>query len=134
GKLLDNQDYLAKAERVLVSMRDAMVAQPRAHLDLLSAADFYLRPTREIAVAGKPDSDETRTLLDIVHSRFIPNKILAAVEPGGSGAEAVQEKIPLLRGKTMVSGKTTVYVCENFACKRPVSDAAALEGLLESLR
>ncbi|MFH1268275.1 MAG: thioredoxin domain-containing protein, partial [Planctomycetota bacterium] len=46
GKLLDNQDYLAKAERVLVSMRDAMVAQPRAHLDLLSAADFYLRPTR----------------------------------------------------------------------------------------
>jgi uncharacterized protein YyaL (SSP411 family) len=130
AKLLDNEDYLGKAEAVLVSMADRLRAQPRAHLDLLVAADFYLRPAREIAIAGDRDSDQTRRFLGIIHRRFLPNKILAVAEPGDVGAEAA-EAIPLLRGKSMISGETTVYVCEGFACKRPVRDDAGLEAMLE---
>ena len=37
-------------------------------------------------------------------------------------------------GKSMIAGKTTVYVCENFACKRPVNDPVALKAMLESVR
>jgi hypothetical protein len=128
SKLLDKEDYRQKAEVVLASMADRMRDQPRAHLDLLVAADFALRPTREIAVAGNRDDDATRRFLDIIHGRFIPNKVLAMAEPGdGKAAEA----IPLLRGKTLISGETTVYVCEGFACKRPVRDDAGLEAMLE---
>ena len=134
ARLLDNEDYLTKAEKVLTSMRDAMTLEPQAHLNLLCAADFHLRPTRQIAIAGNPNSDQTRALLERIHARFIPGKVLAMVQPDGAEAEAARERIPLLRGKTMISGKTTVYVCEGFACKQPVNDVAALEGLLETFR
>ncbi len=130
SKLLDNEEYGRKAEAVLASTADRMRTQPRAHLDLLVAADFHLRPTREIAVAGKRDSGQTRRFLGIIHRRFIPNKILAMAEPGDAGAKAA-ETIPLLRGKSMIAGETTVYVCEGFACKRPVRDDAGLEEMLE---
>jgi len=129
SKLLDKEEYTTKAEAVLASMADRMLEQPRGHLDLLVAADWHLRPTREIAVAA--DSDETRQLLEMIHARFFPNKILALAPPDAAAAEKAADRVPLLQDKTMLSGKTTVYVCENFTCKRPVSDAGDLKQLLD---
>jgi len=34
---------------------------------------------------------------------------------------------PLTEGKASINGMPTVYVCENFACKAPVTDMAALK-------
>jgi hypothetical protein len=134
SKLFDNGEYGKKAETVLAAMSPRMRSQPRAHLDLLCAADFHLRPTRQIAIAGRPESHQTRQLLQIIHGRFIPNKVLAMVPPETGAAEAAADRIPLLEHKTMLSGKTTVYVCENFACKQPVRDAADLKRILDNSR
>ena len=107
-----------------------MLAHPRAYLNLLCAADFYLHPTREIAIAGRRDDARTQRFLEIIHSRFIPNKVLALVEPDGAASRAAVERIPLLSGRTMISGEATAYVCENYACERPVTDEAALKKIL----
>ena len=133
-KLLDNEQYLTRAEAVLASAADTMRSQPQAHLDLLCALDFHLHPTSEIAIAGTADGDDTRSFLEIIHGRFLPNKVLALVEPDAADAEPTEKLVPLLSGKKMISGKATVYVCENFACRQPVSDAVALRKILEGLR
>ena len=129
--LLDNTAYYGKAEATLRSMRDLMLAHPRAYLNLLCAADFYLHPTREIAIAGRRDSADTRRFLEIIHGRFVPNKVLALAESGGSASAAVEKRIPLLSDKTMIAGKAAVYVCENYTCKRPATCVAALVRILE---
>jgi uncharacterized protein YyaL (SSP411 family) len=36
------------------------------------------------------------------------------------------DDVPLLAGKSLVDGRTAVYLCENFACQAPVTDAANL--------
>jgi len=33
----------------------------------------------------------------------------------------------LLEGRTMIDGKATAYVCQNFACQMPVTEAEALK-------
>jgi uncharacterized protein YyaL (SSP411 family) len=79
----------------------------------LTALDLHFSPPREIAVIGPPDSEVARAALD----PFDPNAVVAF---------GPSEDVPLLEGKDYVDGRPAVYVCENFACQAPVTEAAAL--------
>ncbi len=74
-----------------------------------------LRPPREVAIVG-PDA---RQLARVVWETFRPDVALA-VDP--SGAAAV---VPLLAGRTSTTG-TRAFVCRDFVCELPVSDAGSL--------
>ena len=50
---------------------------------------------------------------------------LAAVTRASGGVPLVRG-VPLLEGKTLVHGAAAVYVCERFACRAPVTEAALL--------
>ena len=41
--------------------------------------------------------------------------------------------VPLLEGRGAVDGRAAAYVCEHFACQRPVTDPDELRALLDSL-
>jgi uncharacterized protein YyaL (SSP411 family) len=51
---------------------------------------------------------------------------LAGFDPRAVVAVGPAEDIPLLEGKGLVDGMPTVYVCERFACRAPITDAAQL--------
>jgi len=51
---------------------------------------------------------------------------LASFAPNSVVAYGPSEDVPLLAGKDFLDGRPTVYVCENFACQTPVTDAVAL--------
>jgi len=48
---------------------------------------------------------------------FLPTRIIGHHDPA-LGASALQ----LLADKTLVRGAPALYVCRNFACRRPVTD------------
>jgi hypothetical protein len=81
----------------------------------------------EVAIAGEPGDPATGRLVDEVWSRYLPNVVLAAASPGD--AEAAKA-IPLLQGRDPVDGLPAAYVCERFACRRPVTEPGELAGLL----
>jgi uncharacterized protein YyaL (SSP411 family) len=80
----------------------------------LCALDLYLATPREIAIVGPPESEVGRAALE----PFDPNAVVAF---------GPADEVPLLEGKDLIDGKPAVYVCERFACRAPVTDAAALE-------
>jgi uncharacterized protein YyaL (SSP411 family) len=90
---------------------------PAAFGHLLQAIDFHLSPVREVALVG-PDIEP---LERVVRSRFRPHVVLA----GGPA-----DDVPLLQGREPVDGRAAAYVCERFACQRPVTEPAELEALL----
>jgi uncharacterized protein len=79
----------------------------------LCALDLHFSPPREIAVIGPPDADVARAALE----PFEPNAVVAF---------GPSDDVPLLQGKDLIDGRPAVYVCENFACQVPVTEAAAL--------
>jgi uncharacterized protein YyaL (SSP411 family) len=89
---------------------------PTAFGHLLQAIDFSLAAVKEVALAG-PD---TAALEDVVRETFRPHLVLA----GGEG------DVPLLEGRGPVDGRAAAYVCERFACQRPVTEPDELRALL----
>jgi uncharacterized protein YyaL (SSP411 family) len=87
---------------------------PTAFGQMLCALDLWFSPPRELAIVGDPRSAVARTAL----GPFDPNAVVAF---------GPADDIPLLAGKDLVDGKPTVYVCERFACRAPVTDPSLLD-------
>jgi len=130
SKLLDKREYFLKAEKLLQAAAEQVRTQPMAYLSLLCAADFYLRPTKQIVIAGRRQQADTRKLLQAVFSRFIPNKVVAMAEPEG-GPDPQCPAVPAAAGKPMISAKATAYLCQGHTCSHPVTEASELEELLD---
>ena len=129
AKLSGEMEFAEYGEGVLRSFGEYLGRAPAAFHMMLVALDFFLDSPVEVAIVGERDSEDTRTALKAIDSRFIPNKILALkTESSGEAADAV---VPLLDGKTMVDGQATVYLCENFTCKEPLKGRSAIENALE---
>jgi uncharacterized protein YyaL (SSP411 family) len=93
----------------------------------LAALDFYLSTPKEVAVIGPSANAATADLLRTVNGRYLANRVIVGAD---SEAAATTSGLPLLEGRGMVDGKPTAYVCENYACQLPVTDAESLASQL----
>ena len=126
-KLLNRPDFREKVEATLDVYYHQIEHSPSGSAQMLCELDFLLSTPKEIAIAAQRENDDTQAALTTIHSRFIPNKVLALAADG----EDVSDLIPLLESKTQVDGKATIYVCENYTCKAPTTDLAELAELLQ---
>jgi uncharacterized protein YyaL (SSP411 family) len=108
--LLDDTMLAKPAVDALRLARIYMERAAQAVPTWLQALDFYLATPKEIAFTG-PRSDE---LLEVVHSRYLPNRVMAA--RNGSGID-----VALLRDKPDTD-TATAYVCERSVCQAPTTD------------
>jgi uncharacterized protein len=116
--------YREAAEQALDVVVGAAGRYPAAFGQWLNALDFALAPVDEIAIVGDPRSTDASALLAPVQLPYRPWQVLAAT------ASPASSVVPLLADRHMVDGRATAYVCRNFACRQPVTDAAALVGQL----
>ena len=124
--LTGNNDYRALAAKILLVMKDAMAQQPTGFGRMLGALNAFLASSQEIAIVGDPSDEGTQALLNEVRKRYLPNTVLALKTPNE------ESMLPLLEGRNLVDGKPAAYVCENYACKLPVTTADELATLLGS--
>jgi uncharacterized protein YyaL (SSP411 family) len=117
GRVYGDDELQRRAAGVLRLLRDALPRAPQAFGHALCALDLYLAPPRELAIVGSPTDEVARAALE----EFDPNAVVAF---------GPAEGVPLLEGKDYVDGKPAVYVCERFACRRPVTDAAELQAVV----
>ena len=131
ARLTDGNGYFARAEKTLKLFAASASRSPTAFARLLCAADFYHGPSQEVVIAGDPRDGATKKLLETVRQRYLPNAVVALVDPGSRRAAAAAKVVPLLEARPLVESRAAAYVCENYACKVPVTSASALEAALE---
>jgi len=51
-----------------------------------------------------------------------------------AGIEAPDSGPPLVRGRSLLGGLPTAYVCRNFSCRQPTVDLAQMEAELDAAR
>jgi uncharacterized protein YyaL (SSP411 family) len=119
--LTGEQEYERQAVGALRLGHEVAVRHPQAFGHLLQAIDFHTAAVREVALVG----EDLRPLERVVRSAHRPHVVLA-----GSRDPTGQTDVPLLEGRTPVDGHPAAYVCESFACQRPVTEPEELQALL----
>jgi uncharacterized protein len=127
--IFDNADYRARAEAVLGSLAPLMARYPTGFGRYLAAAEFALATPKEIALVGEPDAPDMQALRAAIFQPYRPNKVVVLRRPDAASPEIAS---PLLEQRVQIGGVATAYVCANYTCKLPVTDAAALAAQLEA--
>jgi len=128
--LLNQPDLKEKAETTFALYNDNMKTAPSGSAQMLCGVDFLIDTPKEIAIIGDPSSKQTQEILRNINRRFVPNKVIALLNPNAKDKQKIEELIPLLANKTSIAGKTTIYVCQNYACQLPTTDVSKLDELL----
>jgi uncharacterized protein YyaL (SSP411 family)/aryl-alcohol dehydrogenase-like predicted oxidoreductase len=121
---LDRTDLRAEAVKAIRAYGRAIARQPRAFPMTLVVVDLLLDGPIELAFVGR--APETAALRAEVGRRFLPNRIVGHHDPLAGNEDA----LPLVAGKTPVSGRAALYVCRDFACQRPVVDPGDIDAAL----
>ncbi len=117
------------AAKTIRAFSSGLRQTPHAYTQLLAALDFLLGPAFEIVIAGDPNAEDTQGMLAKLYQVFLPGKAVLLRPTRDSGP--IFELAPHIRNYQSLQGKATAYVCRNFSCQSPVTDA---ESLLELLK
>ncbi len=123
--LSGNGRYHDLAEQSLREVAEAALRYPTAFGRWLSAADFALGNGKQAAVLGEAEGKDFQALIRFLRAEYRPNLVVAASAfPPSAAAPA------LLRDRPPLPGKATVYLCEQFICRQPVTEVEQLALLL----
>jgi uncharacterized protein YyaL (SSP411 family) len=111
------ENYRNLATATLREIADQARRYPSGFGYALSAVDLLLSTPKEVAIIGS-NAIDLKPMLGEVWRGYLPNKVVAA--------SYGHDLLPLWEGRTMIDGKPTAYVCENYVCKRPVTELSEL--------
>jgi hypothetical protein len=99
---------------------------------LLIAVDFSLFKPVQIVLSGNRKHPVIREMVDEIHSRFLPNKVVLFVD-GAEGQTFLGHYVPFFGNLSTAGGKQLVYICEDYTCELPTSDVETMIQTLESI-
>ena len=117
-----------RIEKTFAAFAERLAQLGRAVPMMLAALSTYHAGVPQVVVAGAKDDDNTRALLDAVRSKYMPNAVLVRVDP--TGQDATAEILPWVSAMRTRDGRAAAYVCREFACQAPTTDAATLAAQL----
>jgi uncharacterized protein YyaL (SSP411 family) len=122
--LTGDEELRMRAKDIFLIFGEHLEESPLEHTQMLCALEFFLSSPTQIVIAGQ--HVEAAYAVEISR-HFLPNKVLVFTRPGDDELSAL---VPGIKDKVAVQGKPTVYICENYTCKAPITD---LEDLRRAL-
>jgi uncharacterized protein len=126
GRLTGDSGMEERADALIRSFSGQVAEYPTAFAHFLHAVDFMIGPTQEVVIAGAPEQQETRTMIQFLHRSFLPRKVLHLVS-GADQRARLSAIAPFVENMTSSDGKATAYVCRRYACQAPITDPKEME-------
>jgi uncharacterized protein YyaL (SSP411 family) len=150
--MLHREDFRERGLRTIEAFRAQWLGAPYAMPQMLCAFELALQPPLQVVLAGDPRAADFLALAAVLHERPGPRRVLLCapfdrLRPGDSGADQASfrlrqgyvgqagqawlaARVPELAAMRPADGRAMAYVCDNFTCRQPVGDVAALRALL----
>ena len=130
SRMTGKVDLEKKADQLLRVFSGPAAEFPTAYTQFLVAVDFMLGPSQEIVITGDPVLEESREMIAFAQQAFLPNKVLLFRAEGDAGRK-LSTLSPFVEGMRPLNRKLTVYLCEKYTCKAPITDLAGLRAALK---
>ena len=130
--LTGRTDFAERADRLMKGVAAQVRRQPSGFTALLCGVALATGPAREVVVSGDPDDERTQALLEVVRRRYAPEAVTLLRPPDGPDGQVpeITEVASFTEAQRPVDGNAAAYVCENHACRRPVTTPDDLDAAL----
>jgi uncharacterized protein YyaL (SSP411 family) len=123
--LAGDRRYRVASEQAMRSLAPLAPAQPMGFGSALSVMTALASPVAQLVVVS---SDQDAELASLAHGWLRPGGLAAVVTPE-QAIEWAAAGFELFEGRAEIDGRATAYLCSDFVCRLPVTDAAALRTL-----
>ncbi|MDD4504383.1 MAG: thioredoxin domain-containing protein, partial [Clostridiaceae bacterium] len=121
GRLTGNPDLEEKAYKQLNAFGGMIREYPMGYTHMLMALLFINGKAREIVLVGNREDQNARRMLEMINTHFHPFEV-AIFKDSEAVKAGITDIATYTEDQIMINDKTTAYVCENFACRAPVTD------------
>ena len=126
ARMLDDAGLEASGVRTIAAFAEQLRRMPTSMPAMLEALLLSTSPRRQIVIAGT--AADAGALARVAREFASPETVLLHAD-GGVGQEWLSERLEFMRTPGLGS-KPAAYVCENFACKLPVTEPGELRAML----
>lgn len=127
GRITGEAAYEERAQLLFKAFGEMVANQPVAYTQFMNALDFALGPTKELVVAGDPQAEDTKKMLHQLQRAFMPRRVLLFRPEDAEAAARLAKLAPYTADMSVVGGKSVAYLCQDYACQRPVHDLDQLD-------
>jgi uncharacterized protein len=130
ARITADTDLEDKANKIMLAFSEDVKSVPSGYTQMMVALDFGIGPSYEIVIAGNPQTEDTKEMLNSLRKHFIPNKVVL-LRPSDQEEPDIIRLARFTEYQSSLDGKATAYVCLDYACKMPVTDAEEMLKLLD---
>ncbi|OLP65782.1 hypothetical protein BACPU_14000 [Bacillus pumilus] len=129
SRMIGRQDWIEKLEKMFKAFYIDVSSYPSGHTAFLQGLLSQCATKREIIILGKNDDRDKEEILRALRQRFMPFDIILTAETG----QDLEQIAPYAKDYKTIDGSTTVYICENYSCRQPITNMdEAMEQLFHS--
>ena len=132
GRMTGDVALEQEADRLISSLAGQAAQHPIAHSHFLMALDFMIGPSQEMVIAAEYEDADAAEMLTSVRRAFLPSKVLL-FKTGGARGDRLAMLAPFAAKITPLDGRTAFYLCQNYACRNPVTDPGQVKELINDL-
>ena len=132
GKLCHNTSWLDLAQQTIGNAAAVMQRAPNGCGQMMLALDLLLNDTQEIVIAGTQTEEEEK-LRHYLFDAFIPRRTIAFINADNPSATAVVLR-QQIDNRPLVDNQTTVYLCQNFSCQKPLSNYGDIKSAFDTMK
>ena len=127
ARLSSNSDLENEAYRQFEVFASKVKTIESAHAYFMTALLYSKVSGKDIIIAGGEQEETTKAMIKEINSAYMPFATVVL----NTGDESLININPEIKEHKTLQGKTTAYICENFACQEPITD---LERFIEKIQ
>jgi len=129
NRLTGDLKWIDNATGTFRIFTDKVKNAPTTMSHMLTAFMFDIKSTKEIVVVGPGKKKSTKKIIEEIQEQYIPNHVIIFNDTDLE--DGLYKLAPWIKNQKMIDEKPTIYVCQDFSCRKPTTRVAAALRYLE---